>query len=95
MRPFNVILGILLGSLVAIVFGLAVVLFLFWFLQDEHPRFATELPELGRSTIIFAGLAVLAGAGLLGSLRRRPWRYLVLGSLWAGLLFTGWYYWPE
>jgi hypothetical protein len=95
MQPFTVILGIILGSLVAIGFGLTVVLFLFWLLQGDYPRVASELPELARSTAIFSILAGLAAAGFLGTLKRRLWRYLALGLLWIGLGATGWYYWPD
>lgn len=95
MLPFSVILGVILGSLVAIAFSLGAVLILFWLLQDDHPRFAAELPALARSAIIFAGLAVLAGAGFLGTLRRRSWRHVVLGLFWAALVATSWYYYPK
>lgn len=94
MLPFTIILGILLGSLVAIAFGLAVVGLIFWFIQDDSPRVAQETPMLLRSAAIFAGLAAAAAWGFWGTLRRRRWRYPVLAVLWAGLLATGWYYWP-
>jgi hypothetical protein len=93
-KPFAVILGILTGSLVAIAFGLGVVAFIFWLLGDDHARFAAEWPMLLRSTSLFAVLAILAAAGFAGVLRVRPWRFPVLALLWAGLLATGWYYWP-
>lgn len=95
MHPFTIILGIVLGSLFSIAFSLGVVLFVFWFLQDEHPRFDAEMPELFRSTSIFVGLAGLAAVSFLGTLRKRIWRYPSLALLWVGLLATGWVYWPE
>jgi len=95
MQPFTVILGAVLGSLFSIGFSLAVVLLVFWILRDDHPRFDAELPELFRATLIFSSLAVLAGLGFLGTIRRRTWRYVFLAMLWSGLLATGWYYWPE
>lgn len=94
MRPFIVILGIFLGSLVSIAFGLAVVLLVFWLLQDEYDRFAAEMPALLRSTGIFTLLAALCGAGFFGTLYRRWWRHGVLAVFWLALLLTGWYYWP-
>ena len=95
MTPFTVLLGITLGSLVSIALSLAGVLLVFWILQDESPRFDAELPELLRSTVIFLSLAVIAGAGFFGTLKRRPWRHYCLAVLWLGLIMTGWYYWPE
>lgn len=94
MQPFTVILGVVLGSLFSIAFSLAVVLLVFWILRDDHPRFDAEMPELFRATLIFGGLAVVAGFGFLGTLQRKPWRYAALALLWGGLLLTGWYYWP-
>mgnify|MGYP001822148639 CR=1 FL=1 len=94
MRPAAVILGVIMGSVVAIAFGLGVVAFIFWLLEDDYPRFATEMPMLLRSTAIFAVLASLASGAFLGVLKLRPWRFPLLGLLWAGLLATGWYYWP-
>ena len=95
MQPFVVVLGILLGSLVSISFGLAVVLLIFWILQGDHPRFSSELPMLAQSVIIFTVLAALAAGGFVGTLRRKPWRHMVLGVFWVGLLATGWFYWPR
>lgn len=95
MQPFTVILGIIAGSLVSIAFSLGVVLLVFWILRGDHPRFDAELPELFRATLMFTGLALLGGCGFLGTVRGRPWRYACLAALWAGLLATGWYYWPQ
>ncbi len=94
MQPFVVILGVLLGTLVSLAFGLGVVLFVFWFLHDESPRFTAEMPYLLTSTAIFTALAVVCAAAFVGCLRRRRWRYPLLVLFWAGLLATGWYYWP-
>lgn len=94
MKPFAVVLGILTGSLVAIAFGLAVVSFIFWWLQSDYPRLAEEMPLLLRSTLLFLALAALAVSGLVGVLRRRTWRLPVLCLFWVGMLAVAWYYWP-
>lgn len=94
MNPSAVLLGILLGSLSAIAFGLGVVAFIFWLLEDDYPRFAGEMPMLLRSTALFLALAGLAAGSFVGVLKTRAWRFPFLGLLWAGLLATGWYYWP-
>ncbi len=95
MQPFTVILGIVLGSLVSIAFSLNVVLFIFWVLYDDHPRFSAEMPEVVRGTLIFSYLAVVAGVSFFGTVTRQRWRYAGLGLLWASLLATGFYYWPD
>lgn len=94
MLPFTVILGVLMGTISAIAFGLAAVAFIFWLLQGEYPRVADEMPLLLRSAGIFAILSAASALGFLGTLRQRQWRYPVLGFFWLGLLATGWYYWP-
>jgi len=93
-RPFTVLLGIILGTLFSIAFGLAVVSLVFWLLKDEEPRVAAEFGSLLLSTGIFTLLSVFAGASFYGSLRRRAWRYACLAALWAGLFLAGQYYWP-
>jgi hypothetical protein len=95
MRPFIAVLGILTGSLVSLAFGLAVVLFVFWTLRLDHPRFSTELPEVARAFGMFFFLAVVSALGFLGTVRGRRWRHGPLALMWLGLLLTGWYYWPR
>ncbi len=94
MKPFTIILGILLGSLAAIAFGLGVVALVFALIQDDSGRLASETPSLLESTGIFTLLAVICAAAFFGTLRRRSWRFAVLAILWLGLLLTGRHYWP-
>jgi hypothetical protein len=95
MQPFTAILGFVTGSLVSLAFGLAVVLFVFWTLRDEDPRFAAELPQVARGFIMFLVLAVFAVLAFLGAVRERQWRHAPLVLLGVGLLLVGWYYWPS
>jgi hypothetical protein len=94
MQPFAVILGIVLGSLVSITFSLAVVMLVFWILRNDDPRFAAEMPELVRGTLIFSFLAAAAALAFAGVLLRRLWRFLALAMFGAGMLGTAYYYWP-
>jgi hypothetical protein len=93
-RPFTVLLGIIMGTVFSIAFGLAVVCFVFWVLRDEEPRVAAEFGSLLISTGIFVTLSCCAGLSFYGSLWQYSWRYAALAMLWLGLLLTGWYYWP-
>lgn len=93
-RPFTVLLGIILGTVFSIAFGLAVVCLVFWILKDEEPRLAAEFSSLLISTGIFVVLSCFAGLSFYGSLRQYAWRYGAMAMLWAGLLLTGRYYWP-
>lgn len=94
MQPFTILLGILLGSLISISFSLAAVLLVFWFLQDDHPRFGAEMPELARGAALFSATVLVAPAAFLGTVRRRIWRYPVLLLLWGAVGQIGCYYWP-
>ena len=95
MRPFTVILGILLGSLVAMAFGLTVVALVFWLPQGEYEQFAAEMPALLTSTAMFTGLAAVCGVAFYATVTRRRWRHAVLSLFWLALFATGWYYWPS
>ena len=87
-------LGIILGTLFAIFFCTCIVAFVFWLLQDESPRFTTELEGLGEIVRIFLVLTLFAAGSFIGSLRSARWRHAVMLGLWAGLALTGYYYWP-
>ncbi|NND53545.1 MAG: hypothetical protein HKN56_01060 [Gammaproteobacteria bacterium] len=93
-RPFTVLLGIILGTLFAIFFCTCIVASVFWFLQDESPRFTSELEGLGEIVRIFLVLTLFAAGSFIGSLRNSYWRYPAMLGLWVGLGLTGYYYWP-
>ena len=46
MRPFTVLIGIVLGSAASITFGLGAVLIVFCVLAGKHPDLSRELPRL-------------------------------------------------
>ena len=94
-KPFTVLLGIVLGTVFSIFFGLAVVSFVFWLLKDEEPRLAAEFGSLLVSTGIFLVLSVIAASSFYGSLRRRVWRHVPMACLWLAIFLTGRYYWPQ
>jgi len=94
-RPFTVLMGIILGSVFSISFGLAVVCFVFWVLKDESPRLLSEVDSLVASTGIFIALSIFAGLSFLGSLRRTNWRHVPMAMLWLALILAGRYYWPQ
>ena len=93
--PFTVLIGILLGSVFSISFGLGIVCFVFWVLQDEAPRLLAEFDSLLKSTAIFFVLSVFAGLSFFGSLKQKSWRHLPMAGLWLGLFLAGRYYWPQ
>lgn len=95
MRPLTVLIGIIMGSSVAIALGLGMVLIVFLILLGERPQLRAELRPLLVAVALFLVLSALSAASFLGSLRQRPWRHLAMTGLWCGLLVVGWFYWPN
>jgi hypothetical protein len=95
MRPFTVLIGIVLGSAASITFGLGAVLVVFFVLMGEHPDLSREMPRLGGSLAAFAILTAASAGSFLGQARLRPWRgwaHLATGiSLGIVVLL----YWPR
>jgi len=94
MRPLTVIVGILLGSSVAITFSLAAVLFVYLVLGDDHPRVATEFGPLTRSVLIFLGMTALTAASFYTLLVGHRARFWALAVMFIGLAATIRYYLP-
>lgn len=95
MQPLTVVLGIVLGSVFSIAFGLAIVWLIFGLRQGEDSRFALELPEIARATVLFTVVTVLSAFAFLGSLKKAPWRMWPMLALFLGLAGIGFYYWPD
>ena len=79
MRPFTVLIGIVLGSAASITFGLGAVLIVFCVLAGEHPDLSREMPQLVGSLAAFAVLTTASAGSFLGQIKARPWR------IWAHL----------
>jgi len=99
MRPFTVLIGILLGSAASITFGLAAVASVFWILTWMHPDLAPDLaaeqPRLAVSLIVFAALTATSAGSFVGQLRSLAWRgwaHLVTAACLFGVFV---YYWPR
>jgi len=94
MQPLTVVIGIVLGSVFSIAFGLGVVWLIFGLRQGEDARFALELPELARATLMFSAVTVAGAFAFVGSLRAASWRLWPMLALLVGLAGVGFYYWP-
>ena len=79
MRPFTVLIGIVLGSAASITFGLGTVLIVFCILAGEHPDLAREMPQLLWGWGAFVVLTAASAGSFLGQVKERSWR------LWAHL----------
>ena len=97
MRPFTVLIGIILGSAASTTFGLGTVLIVFGVLsvRGEHPDLVREVPRLLLSLAVFGILTAASAGSFLGQARARPWRgwahLATLLSLGLAVLM----YWPR
>ena len=94
MRPLTAIVGILLGSCLAITVSLAAVLFVFAVLGDDYPRLQHEFRPLVSSLFIFLGMTVLSGLSFYALVIEHKRRYWALVIMLTGLAATTWYYLP-
>ena len=95
MRPFTVLIGIVLGSAASITFGLGGVLIVFWVLIGDHPNLSREMPRLIGSLVAFAILTAASAGSFLGQAKRRSWRgWAHVATLGVLVAITLWY-WPH
>jgi hypothetical protein len=95
MRPFTVLIGIILGSAASISFGLGTVLIVFLVLGSRHPELPRELPQVAGSLAAFAILTAASAGSFLGQVKLRPWRgwaHLATGICLCGVILL---YWPR
>jgi hypothetical protein len=95
MRPFTVLIGIVLGSAASITFGLTTVVIVFLVLRPQHPVLMSELPQVAASLATFAVLTAASAGSFLGEVRSRRWRvwaHLATGICLCGAILL---YWPR
>jgi hypothetical protein len=95
MRPFTVLIGIVLGSAASITFGLGAVLIVFCVLAREHPDLSHELPQLVASLVAFGVLTAASAGSFLGQVKARPWRgwaHLATAACLCAVILL---YWPR
>jgi hypothetical protein len=93
MRPFTVLIGIVLGSAASITFGLGTVLIVFGVLAGEHPELSREVPRLVLSLVAFTLLTAAAAGSFLGQVTGRPWRawaHLATATCLGAVVFLHW-----
>jgi hypothetical protein len=95
MRPFTVLIGIILGSSASITFSLMGVLTVFAVLAGDHPELASEMPQLVWSLLAFGVLTAASAGSFLGQIKLRPWRlwaHLATVACLGGVMLL---YWPS
>lgn len=94
MRPMAVLVGIIMGSAIALTVSLTMSAVVFALLPEYAARLASERLPLLKALLWGWSLTAVAGASFIGELRGRSWRYGAQALL-AVMLFTlGWMYWP-
>jgi hypothetical protein len=95
MRPFTVLIGIILGTAASFTFGLGTVLIVFLVLGPQHPELPRELPRVAGSLAAFAILTAASAGSFLGEAKVRAWRgwaHLGTGICLCGVILL---YWPR
>lgn len=83
-----------MGSSVALLAGLIMVLLVFLLLPEFHERLAGEFRPLVFAIAWAALLTGTSAAAFVGQLRERSWRRYAHAALVAAVLLVGWNYWP-
>ncbi len=94
MRPMAVLVGIIMGSAIALTVSLTMSAVVFALLPEYSARLASERLPLLKALIWGWSLAAVAGTSFIGELRGRSWRYGFQALLAAMLVTLVWMYWP-
>ena len=94
MRPMAVLVGIIMGSAIALTVSLTMSAIVFALLPEYAARLASERLPLLKALLWGWSLAAVASASFIGELRGRRWRYGFQALLAAMLITLGWLYWP-
>jgi hypothetical protein len=95
MRPFTVLIGIVLGSAASITFSLGTVLIVFAVLPGRHQTVTEEFPKVLVGLCAFASLTAASAGSFLGQVRARAWRgwaYAAMLACMGGVIVL---YWPR
>jgi hypothetical protein len=94
MRPLTALLGIIMGSAVAMAAGLLMSGAVFLFLGDYGSRLQSEQGPLLRGIAWSVCAALIGVAAFYGELRLRRWRRLPQLALALLLVVAGIVFWP-
>ncbi len=94
MQPLVALLGIVMGSSVALLAGLTMTLAVFLLLPGFEERLSGEFGPLLRAVAWAALLTATSVAAFVGQLKTRPWRWAAQLGLVGALGLVARAYWP-
>lgn len=95
MQPLAALIGIVMGSSVALLAGLIMTLLVFLLLPELHDRLSGEFRPLLTAIAWAVLLTATSVAAFVGQIRRHSWRTGAALATAAAVLLVGWYYWPD
>jgi hypothetical protein len=94
LQPLTALIGIVMGSSVALLAGLSMTLVVFLLMPDYYERLAGEFGPLLQAIAWAALLTLTSAASFLGQLKARPWRFAAQLGLLGAIGLVAWTYWP-
>lgn len=95
MRPYTVLLGIVMGSTVSLAVGLVLTFVVFLFLPEYEDQIADERGPLLQAIAVFVMMAAAASAGFYGEVRQLGWRRPAQLATVVLVVLAAWIYWPR
>ena len=98
MRPLTVLLGIIMGSSVAMAVSLAmtaIVFLILVLLGDAAARSGHESGPLLRGLVWSWSAVAISATAFYGMLRQRPWRGWAAGAVFLMIAVIGLVFWPR
>lgn len=94
MQPLVALLGIVMGSSVALLAGLTMTLAVFLLMPEFQERLSGEYIPLLKAIAWAVLLAGTSAAAFLGQLKLKPWRLVAQVGMVASVGLMAWNYWP-
>ena len=94
MQPLVALLGVVMGSSVALLAGLSMTLAVFLLLPGHHDRLSGEYLPLLRAVAWAALLVATSATAFVGQLKMKPWRIPAQLGLVVAVSLVAWTYWP-
>lgn len=85
MGPLTALTAIILGSAIAISFGLCAVLVIFLIIGGESEQIGVEVGRLPFYCIGFLALSAVSAAAMYSLMKSLPWRWRAQAGMWVSV----------